>query len=120
MASAALASRSTTPSIGVLVFTLMSLHKDKDKGRYVPQDEELRRRVDAALNCLQRLPVRMRQLMICDTGVDPNEDDFVAIMMVANINLLCEGKLDAGCGSGGGGRAEAGAGTRSPAAVPVR
>lgn len=91
------------PLVRDLVFTLMSLHKDKDKGRYVPQDEELRRRVDAALNCLQRLPVRMRQLMICDTGVDPNEDDLVAIMMVANINLLCEGKLDAGCGSGGAG-----------------
>jgi len=33
-------------------------------------------------------------LMICDTGVDPNEDDLTAMMMVANVNLLAGEKLD--------------------------
>ena len=73
-----------------LVFTLMSLHRETSEGLYLPP-AQTRWRVRAALALCKQLPVLKKGLMICDTGVDPNEDDLGAIMIVANLNLLAGG-----------------------------
>jgi hypothetical protein len=80
------------------VFVLMSMHRQQGDGRYVPPDEAVRARVDSANAVLAQLPVLRNGLRICDTGVDPNEDDLSAMMMVCNLNMLCEGKLSASVG----------------------
>ena len=70
-----------------LVFTLMSLHLEATEGLYLPP-AQTRWRVLAAIAVCKQLPVLKKGLIICDTGVDRNEDDLSAIMMVANLNLL--------------------------------
>jgi len=75
-----------------LIFVLMSLHRPSG-GLYMPCSDSLRSRVRNLLKLLARLPVLRAGLMLCDTGVDPNEDDLAAIMMVVNLNLLANGQL---------------------------
>jgi hypothetical protein len=82
-----------------LVFVLMSLHRQPGEGLYLPPDDGMRAQVSTAIGVLAQLPVLKEGLMICDTGVDPNEDDLTAIMMICNLNLLSQGKLSASLGS---------------------
>jgi hypothetical protein len=82
-----------------LVFVLMSLHRQPGDGLYLPPGDGVRAQVISAIAVLAQLPVLREGLMICDTGVDPNEDDLTAIMMVCNLNMLAEGQLDGSVGA---------------------
>ena len=58
--------------------------------------------IDALLGVLaaSRLPP-LSELYLCDTGVDPNEDDLAAILVRINVNLLIDGRLEGvACGVG--------------------
>jgi hypothetical protein len=52
-------------------------------------------RIRHVLDTFGALPFHGATLMLCDTGVDPNEDDLCAIMMVINVYLLVERELSA-------------------------
>lgn len=71
---------------------LMLLHREDAGGIYIPAAETYDR-VKRAIGICGNLPLLKRGVMICDTGVEPNEDDLAEIMMVTNLNLLAQGNL---------------------------
>lgn len=77
-----------------IILVLMSLHRPASK-RYTPPSAQAMTCVRHVLDVFGALPFHGSTLMLCDTGVDPNEDDLCAIMMVINVYLLVERELSA-------------------------
>eukprot|EP00658_Telonema_sp_P-2_P025238 TRINITY_DN20164_c0_g1_i2.p1 TRINITY_DN20164_c0_g1~~TRINITY_DN20164_c0_g1_i2.p1 ORF type:complete len:325 (-),score=49.66 TRINITY_DN20164_c0_g1_i2:124-1098(-) len=74
-----------------VIMSLMTLHLD-DRRRYrsCTRTQEVR----VALEIVKGLVPVGRELFLCDTGADPNEDDVAAILVRVNANLLADGTLD--------------------------